>query len=222
MILGQIIFRSVALPFSQDVYYRLFEIYNKALWPVQLTALALGVMLPILARRWSRSRGRIISLVLAAGWLCVAWFFHLQRFAEIYWSAPIFAALFAFEAALLLWTGTIRGRLIFRTGSSQRKRAGLGIFLISLLVYPLAGLVPGLSWAQAEIAGLAPDPTALATMGMLLLVEDGPPWLLLAIPLFWCAVNGVTLWMLGSPGAISLLLAGPAVLFFALRKSSTS
>ena len=46
-----------------------------------------------------------------------------------------------------------------------------------------------------------PDPTAATTLGAMLALSPKPPWLLLPIPLLWCAVSGLTLWALQDPGA---------------------
>ncbi|WP_420799541.1 DUF6064 family protein [Noviherbaspirillum sedimenti] len=51
-----------------------------------------------------------------------------------------------------------------------------------------------------EMFGLAPDPTAVATLG-LLLCTSRVPWLLLALPLLWCAISGATLFTMGAPDA---------------------
>ena len=52
--------------FSPRVYYRLFELHNQALWPLQIVTLALGLLvLVLLAGRPSVTR-RIVPAVLAA------------------------------------------------------------------------------------------------------------------------------------------------------------
>jgi hypothetical protein len=67
-----------------------------------------------------------------------------------------------------------------------------------LLLYQLAGLPAGRPWAQAEVFGVMPEPTALATLG--LLVAGGRPyanWLSI-VPVLSLAVGMATLWLLGS------------------------
>jgi hypothetical protein len=89
------------------------------------------------------------------------------------------------------------------------------LLLFALLAYPLLGAISGRSWRQMEMFGVAPDPTAVATLGLLLLAAR-ITWLLLPIPLIWCAVSGATLWTMRSPEAwvaplaalVALLLAG--------------
>ena len=61
----------------------------------------------------------------------------------------------------------------------------------ALLLHPLLAGLAGRPWTQAEIVGLASDPTAIATLGLLLLLR-GPRWpmrALWAVPLAWCAAQ---------------------------------
>ena len=71
----------------------------------------------------------------------------------------------------------------------------------------------GRSFAAAEVFGIAPDPTAIATLGLLAVASvSGPVWPLLVVPLAWCLVSGATLYALRTPEAwIPLLSAGVAV-----------
>jgi hypothetical protein len=71
----------------------------------------------------------------------------------------------------------------------------------------------GRPWLQAELFGVAPDPTAIATLGTLVAARR-PHWELLVIPLLWCAVSGTTLWTMRSPDA--LVLPAAAVLALSL------
>lgn len=204
------------LLFSPQTYYRLFELYNAAIWPAQIGAIAVGLAILALLRRPGTAQGRVIAALLAACWLGVAIAFHLQRYATINWAANYFAAGFVLEAALLLWIGVIRGQLQFRLGADLAGRVGLGIFLAPLVVMPLIGLLLDRSWRQAELFGIAPDPTAVATLGLLLLAVGRTAWVLMAVPVLWCAVTGATLWAMEAPDfwvaplAVALVLALPA------------
>jgi len=187
------------LMFSAQTYYRLFELYNRELWPLQMLALVLGVTVLVLWRRGGDRAGRAIAVILAACWLWIAWGFHWQRYASINLAAGYFAWAFAAQALLLLWLGAVRGRLTPAPATRLQQRAGLGLLLFSLLVFPLIGRLLGRSWMQAEVFGMAPDPTALATLGVLLLAGPRPAWALFPIPLAWCLLSGTTLWAMESP-----------------------
>jgi len=200
------------LLFSQRTYYRLFELYNLEWWPLQLLALALGVAMFVLLRRGGERAGRVAALILAVCWLWVAWAFHLQRYASINLAAGYFAWAFAVQALLLLWVGTVHGRLAPAPVGRLQRRAGLGLVLFALLLYPLIGPLLDRSWTQAEVFGMAPDPTALATLGVLLLAGARPAWALFPVPLAWCLTSGATLWAMEAPGfAVAPLAALLAV-----------
>src|SRR5262249_30579984 len=149
------------LLFAPRTYYRLFELYNAAIWPGQIAAIALGLVLLALLRAPGRAGGRVVAAILAGGWLWVAWAYLLTRYATINWAAPWFAAAFAAEALLLLLVGAIGGRLDLGGTANWVRRAGVALFLFALAVQPLIGPLLGRPWRQVEIFGIAPDPTVV-------------------------------------------------------------
>lgn len=187
------------LLFSSRTYYRLFELYNLELWPLQLLFLAHGLAILLLWRRRSEMAARALAAILALCWLWVAWAYHWQRYADINLAAHYYALGFALEALLLLWLGVVRCRLGIATADAMRQRGGLFLLLFALLCLPLLGPLLGRSFTQAEIFGMAPDPTALATLGILLLRGERPPWWLFPLPAAWCLISGATLWAMESP-----------------------
>lgn len=192
------------LLFSARTYYRLFEIYNAAIWPAQLAALAMGLAILVLSLRGGRDgdrRGRWMAGLLAVCWLWVAIAFHANRYATINWAAVYFAWAFGLEAALLAWAGVVRGRLQFDGPEDVPKRVGLAILLLGLLVWPCLAPLLGRGWKTAEVFGAAPDPTAIATLGVLLLARGRWRGWLMVIPSIWCAISGFTLLALKSPVA---------------------
>jgi len=204
------------LLFSSRTYYRLFELYNLEWWPLQLAALGLGVAVLVLGGRGGARAGRALAVIVALCWLWVGWVFHAQRYASINLAAAYFAWAFAVQALLLLWLGGVRGQLAPAPSSRLQRRAGLGLLLFSVLAFPLMAPLLGRGWTQAEVFGMAPDPTALATLGILLLAGRTPAWALFPIPVAWCLVSGATLWAMDTPDfalvpLAALLAAGLAV-----------
>ena len=185
------------LLFAPRTYYRLFELYNQEIWPLHIVALAAGVTLLVLMRVRTAWSGRVIAIVLAACWLWVAWAFHCQRYATINWAASYFAVGFALQALLLIWIGVAQDRLRLDSNPSTRARIGTAILWFALIVQPLLGLLVGRQWSQLELFGVAPDPTALATVGLLLAVNR-VPWVGLWLPLLWCLIGGMTALLLSA------------------------
>ena len=118
------------LLFSPRTYYRLFELYNLAVWPAQFFALVLGLAILALAFRRPAWHGRAVAAILAACWLWVAWAYLFARYDTINWAARYFAAGFALQALLLAWTGVVRDRLVMRPGQTIAGRIGLGLFAL--------------------------------------------------------------------------------------------
>jgi hypothetical protein len=188
------------LLFSARTYYRLFEIYNAAIWPAQVAAIGLGLAILVLLRRGA-ARGRVIAAILAACWLFVAIAFHARRYATINTAGVHFAWAFGVEAALLIWMGVVRGRLSFERPSDPAGRVGLWVFLFALVAEPLADPLLGRGWKGVELFGVAPDPTAVATLGVLLLARVRHRWLLMVVPVLWCVVTGAFLLAMKAPDA---------------------
>lgn len=182
------------LMFSPRTYWRLVELYNLAVWPGQLVALAGGLVAVLLARSTRPAAGRVLAALLAGAWLWVGMAFHWQRYATINWAAAYAAAACAVQAALLVLLWLLRPRLPL----VEPRAAGVGqwLALASVLVYPLVGWAFGRPSTQAEVAGLMPDPTAWATLGLLLAARRPPAgrWLLAVIPVLSLLVGMATLW----------------------------
>jgi hypothetical protein len=196
------------LLFSPRTYYRLFELYNRAIWPGQVLAVALGLAVLGLARRGGAWRGRAAAAALAACWLWVAWAYLLERYDTINWTARYFAAGFVTQALLLVWAGVLRGRLRFRPDEDVASRAGLSVLLFALAVQPLVGLLAeGRTWRAVEVFGMTPDPTVVATLGLLLTTAGRVRWELLVLPLLWCAISGATAWAMAARDALVMPLA---------------
>jgi hypothetical protein len=189
------------LLFSPRTYYRIIERHNDAVWPAQLVTVGLGVLVAGLLRGRDRWEGRVVAGIMALLWAWVAWAFVWSRYATINWAAAYLVGLFAVEVAQLVWTGVIRGGLGFRWRTDATGTVGGALFLLCLVGYPLFAPLIGRGWAQAEVFGIAPDPTVAATLGLLLLVEGGPRRGLLVAPVLWCLVAGATLVAMGSPEA---------------------
>jgi hypothetical protein len=206
------------LLFSPRTYYRLFELYNAAIWPAQILSLGLGLTILALLPRPTPARSRLIAALLAAGWLFAGIAFHLRRYATINEAAVSFAVGFALEAALLIGIGVVRGGLSFAWPARPASRAGLGIFVFALVLEPAVGPLLGRSWRQAEIFGIAPDPTAVATLGLLLLASGRWRWALFVVPAIWCGITGATLLAMKAPDAWIPPLVAVVAVALALRR----
>ena len=203
------------LMFAPRTWWRLFELHNEALWPVQ-PLLVLAGLAWLAWMRWRSSEAptalRIGAAALAAAWAFVGWAFMLERYAPINWAASGFGVVFMAQAVGLAAWAAMRGWQV--ETSAARRRAGLLAIAWALLGHPMLAPAFGRPWSQAEVFGLAPDPTVIATLGLLLCADArgrGVRWLLRAlwaVALAWCAVSAATLSTLGSAqGGVPLLAA---------------
>ena len=173
------------LMFSSRSYYRLTESYNTAIWPAHMLALVAGVVVIKAIARPSQRAQTTAALMLAAAWGWVAWAYHLERYADINTAAPWFAAAFAVQALLM-------GAMAPRPINAAATRVPLGLAGPAIFAYPLLALARANGgWRQAEVFGIAPDPTVVATLGVLLAWRA--PMILWLIPVSWCLVSGATL-----------------------------
>ena len=206
------------LLFSPRTYYRLFELHNQAIWPGQILALILGAALLVLVWRGRRDNLRVACVILAGCWLWVAWAYLLERYDTINWAARYFAGAFAVQALLLLVIGLSGRGLLQRRPVDLPAPIALGVLAFSIFVQPLIGPLAGRPWLQAEIFGMAPDPTVIATLAVTLAAGGRAAALLMIVPLAWCAISGLTLWTMGAPDALLVPGLGLAALMLALLR----
>lgn len=185
------------LLFAPETYFRLFELHNEALWPWQVAAIMGGLaMLAMVGRP-------LAPLIAGAAWLLVAWFWHYERYATINWAAGWLALGFALQGILLCVFAF--GREL-QLADSRSRAVGFALVVCALFLQPLLPWMMEQPWQQGEVFALMPGPTVLATLGLLLALRA--PWLLLILPLMWCAIDAATLWTMRAPIYWLLPLAG--------------
>lgn len=197
------------LLYSPQTYQRLIERYNRDLWPLHLAGAALA--LALVALLWSRGarRARAIGPLLGLAWLWVAWGFLAERYASINWTADAFAIAFALEAVLLALASPA-GALRLAAPADGAGWACLALFGAALVAQPLAVTLGGAGAARAEVFAIAPDPTAVATLALLALARGPVRWLMMIVPLAWCAASATLLHAMGSSLAPATALAAAA------------
>jgi Family of unknown function (DUF6064) len=206
------------LLFSPRTYYRLLELYNLAIWPAQVAGAGIGLAIVALLSAGPRLRDRVITALLAACWLWIAWAFHYQRYSQINWVATWFAAAFAMQALLLVLVGVIAGRIVFRPMRGREGWLAAGLAVLAIIGYPLLAPLTGRAWTTAETFGTAADPTAIMTAAVLARVDGRIRWLLLLVPLLWCVIAAGTLWAMDAPEAIVVTGAALLVLLVTVRR----
>ena len=207
------------LPFSPQVYWRLFALENAAVWPAQPLLLAAGVLLVLCLLRGWKPSGWWFGPTLGAAWFWVGWQFVALRYGTVNWAGPTLAWAFYVEGALLAALG-LSGRWTL-AGSGKQARPGIGLLAAAFLAWPVLAPLDGRTWHEVEVFAVAPDPTAAATLALLALAERGR-WtaLLCVVPVLWLAVSTLTLFTMGAWqgwAVLAALLAGLTVRVATLR-----
>lgn len=189
------------LMFAPRTYFRLFELHNAEVWPLHIAALGAGfAVLALLPRAPSHPRRGAAALALAAAaWAWVGASFVAGPLATIHWAGGTLGAAFVVQA-LLLGAAALR---CARGGIAPLRRAPPAAVLLlafALLLQPWLGVIEGRSWRAAEVFGIAPDPTVVATLALLAArpLRGGAVdrWLQRAawlLPLAWCGASAMTL-----------------------------
>ena len=193
-------YRAEFLLFSPRVYWRMFELHNAALWPLHLLTLAAGLIAILLIARRPGSGARWLAPILA---ICGSSSDGRSCGIATRPSTglpPISRRLSPLKAYCSLIV-SLRDGLAF----DRRGPAGWTGYLIlgfALAGQPLLAPLQGRGWASSEVFGIAPDPTAMATLGVLLLARGRLLPVLLPIPVLWCLLSGLTLrrWANRKPG----------------------
>lgn len=198
------------LMFAPDTYWRLFELHNAAWWPLGVLANALVVAMAIALWRGHALAPRLGAGLMAVLSAAVAWGFVWRLYVPIHWGAQLLAGLFV--CAALGWP------LLGPQGGLRPSRAGAALMALAALSWPLMAWAAGRPLVQAELIGLAPDPTAVAGLGLLLqwrvrsAAGHAVWWALTALGVLACLVSAATLATMADAQALAPLAAASIAL----------
>ena len=141
------------LPFNVEDLLGVFETYNQAIWPMQVVAYVLGVVVVLLVVRKTAFSSRTIAGILSFLWLFSAGFFTFAL-VPIYKPAYAFGALFIVQAAIFL-ACAIKPQLSFAVGRDAYTVVGLLFIAFAMIGYPVLG---------TSSATASPSPRRLALL----------------------------------------------------------
>lgn len=197
------------IPFGREVYDRLFVRLNEGWFPLPILTVLLGALAIWGALRLTgRRRSVTLGVILAAAWAWVGWAYYLDLYTPLNWAGE-YAAWAAFaQVALLLGLG-LAGRLD-ATPPLGLRALGAALAAIGLALLPLLDPLDGRPWTGAEFFGLAPEPTAVVTLG-LLLATARDRLVTFIVPIACCALGAAPAWVFDTPlGLVPLALAAIA------------
>lgn len=196
------------LPFTIDGFLAIFSAYNAAIWPFQIVAFGLGLVVVTAVFAPRNGLVRLAFSSLAILWTFTGIGYHLLFFARINPIAPVFAALFVLQGLLFL-AGAFRPSDIWlQLGHDFRSIAGLATITYSLAIYPVLGIWADHGLMAGPIFGVAPCPTTIFTIGILLISRGrGVIWLSV-IPFLWSLIGLAAAIQLGILEDLAMPVAG--------------
>lgn len=196
------------LPFSVDQFIGVFVRYNLELWPMHLAAYILGAAAVYLAIFRKPYSDRAINFTLAFFWLWNGVVYHLTYFSAINRAAYLFGALFIVQGLMFFALGLRKETSVYRYDKSLTAKAGGILILYAMVLYPAAGYLLGHGYPSSPPFGLAPCPTTIFTLGLLLWTGPSLSWIKLLVPLIWSAIGFNAALKLGILEDVGLLLSG--------------
>jgi hypothetical protein len=206
----------VAIPFTVDQFLSVFERYNRAIEPAPFFAYALGAVALVFACRGGGRSGRLVLGALALFWAVCGAGYHLAFFRHINPVAAAFGAVFLLEAVLLGRAALRREPPAFRLRPQARHVAALVLATYALAAYPRLAAAAGHAYPRMPVFGVAPCPTTIFTIAVLLLADPRPSAALLLIPLAWSLVGLSAALQLGMVEDYGLAAAALVALALAL------
>lgn len=198
----------MTVPFTIAQFLGVFAAYNAAIWPLQIITLGLGlVVVAALWRKWPIA-ARLVPAILAFMWAENGVGYHALFFATINPAAPLFAAFFMAQAILFAASAMSPTGLRFETGRQWRTALGETFVVYVIAIYPVIGIWAGHGMMKGPILGVAPCPTTIFTLGLLLMARGIWVVWLGIIPFLWSLIGIAAAWQLGIPEDIALPVAG--------------
>lgn len=197
------------LPFTKTQFLDVFAAYNAAVWPLPLVASVLGLVAIGLLFHGGAATNRLIAAILAALWLLNGIGYHALYFTEITVAGYIYGALFIVFALLLAIEGTLRNRIEFPLARGARGWLATAAIFYGIVAYPALSLLMH-GYPDAPLFGVVPCPTAIFTLGFLILFRSSHPVLLATVPLSWAVIGGGGAFLLEMPQDFGLVVAALA------------
>ncbi|MBC7282978.1 DUF6064 family protein [Hoeflea sp.] len=202
--------------FTQDEFFNVFAAYNAAIWPLPLFTYLLGVMAVGFSFWQSRVATVLISAVLTLMWFVNGVAYHWSFFSEINPLARGFGILFVVQGLLLICAPLFWKFYRIQARRDARTLFGIGLAAFAAFVYPALGWLIGHAYPAVPVFGVAPCPTTIFTIGILLLGTWKVVRWLLVIPALWALIGGSAAVLLNVPQDFGLIAAVLVALGFAV------
>jgi hypothetical protein len=203
------------MPFTEEQFFQVFVAYNAAISPLPAVAYVLGFTALGLLFWRSRISTVLIMAILALMWLVNGVGYHWSFFTSINPAAKFFGAVFVLQALLLAAAPLVSPTFRLAPSHDVRTVAGLALATYAILIYQVLGWLFGQVYPAVPVFGIAPCPTTIFTIGLLLLGSWHTARWLLVIPACWGIIGGSAALLLNVAQDYGLVAAFLVVLAFA-------
>jgi hypothetical protein len=184
------------LSFSLEEFLVVLENYNVAIWPLQIIAYALILLVLFISLKPTKYSAKIVSLILSFFWL-----FTGIVFCFIYWAPThIFGYIFGIcctAQGILFLYSLIRSDITISLPNKTNMFIGILFILYAMIGYQILGYYLGHIYPKFFAVGLVPCPTTIFTFGLFVILNTKIPIKYVAIPFvislggFLAAYNGI-------------------------------
>jgi hypothetical protein len=205
------------LPFTIEQFFAVFAAYNAAIWPAQIAAYRLGLAVVGMLLWDSMIGKRLVLFILAGIWAWNGIVYHFGFFTPINPMGRGFSALFLLQAILFVASAISANDLRFKFRWDLRSTIGLSLILYALLIYEVIGYASGHGLMKGPLFGVAPCPTTIFTIGVLLLANGRWVIWLAIIPIIWSLIGSSAAGLLGVPEDFGLAVSASALLIVLVK-----
>lgn len=185
------------LIFSSESYFKLFELANLELWPYHIPLALLAVAAVFFLYKRQRHAPPFILVWLGFIWAFVGFGYFGVYYSQISTYAHYISYAFWAEACLLLFYALFANHKSITSSKASpnkwRLLLGGGLIYYGFILHPVVSLF---MWDQPfnrfELFSVAPDPTAIASLGFILLIPVRGYLLLTVIPMLWLLLSVMT------------------------------
>ena len=206
------------IPLTSQEFFDIFRQYNQGVWPAQWVAISLCVLAAMFAFfGWGLHTKVALSLMSVMSTLIgisYFWIYYVPHNS----AGWIFGGLFVLQG-LLLAGYAFRGKGEDWFGPGIWPWVGAILVAYAIVGYPVVGLIAGHSYPALPILGIAPCPSMIFMIGMLLAIQPKISKWLLVIPIVWSALATMAALQLGVVEDFGLTVAGVAALAFSISEA---
>lgn len=208
------------MPFTTEQFMEVFRSYNTAIKPLQflMTMLAIVCIGGLIRKDRFSVSGSL--LILSIMWLVNGIGYHIMFFSKVNPLAKVFGAGFILEAVALMVMAVMSIRRPQVELSMARRIAGWVMVFYGMIIYSVIGWLLGHRYPAAPMFGVAPCPTVIYSLGLLLILPKKIFLPVFIIPLLWVAIGSFAAFKFGMMEDLGLLMAGLTTLYFLFDKNS--